>query len=143
MVLIYCNIITIRGSNHPAVLRPDGAASKKLNKCLHVTTAILPWVESKPPPYRRDVPYVCIRPQVTVGAIEACIDDVEYALRLMHKASLARQARVAAQTPEGLSSSFRHGGGAGCSQSDGTVSEASALHVLMYVRSEWLYGGLQ
>ena len=79
-----------------------------------------------------DGPYVCIRPQVIVGAIEACIDDVEYALRLMHKASLARQARVGAQTPEGLLNSFRHGGGAGCSQSDGTVSEASAVHVLLY-----------
>lgn len=58
------------------------------------------------------------------------MDDIEYALRLMHKSALARQARVAAQTPEGLEQSFRHGGGAGSQQSDGTVSEASAARLL-------------
>lgn len=101
----------------------DGAASKKLKTCL-------------PLPLRHIPPWTILtriyRSQVTVGAIETCIDDVEYALRLMHKASLARQTRAAAQTPEGLSSSFRHWSGPGCSQSDGTVSEASAGHVLLY-----------
>ncbi|CAN0273333.1 unnamed protein product, partial [Scytosiphon promiscuus] len=38
--------------------------------------------------------------EVTVGAVQACIVDVEYALRLLQKAAQARQARVSAQTPE-------------------------------------------
>lgn len=62
--------------------------------------------------------------QVTVGAVQACVDDVEYALRLMQKAALARQARDSAQTPEGLrSSGGLRGGAAVDSQSSGTVSE--------------------
>lgn len=61
--------------------------------------------------------------QVTVGAVQACVDDVEYALRLMQKAALARQARDSAQTPEGLRSSGGLRGAAGDSQSSGTVSE--------------------
>lgn len=78
--------------------------------------------------------------QVAVGAIETCIEDAEYALRLIQKASLARQARVAAQTPEGVLSAFRNGGGAaGLSQSSGTASEASTFFlyiVLVFERSE-------
>ncbi|CAM9230899.1 unnamed protein product, partial [Ectocarpus sp. 13 AM-2016] len=65
---------------------------------------------------------------VTVGTVQACIGDVEYALRLLQKAALARQARVSAQTPEGMRSLLSRGGGrggAGESQSSGTVSEAS------------------
>ena len=60
--------------------------------------------------------------KVTIGAVQACVDDVEYALRLMQKAAVARQARVSVQTPEGLRSFLRAGGGD--SQSSGTVSEA-------------------
>ncbi|CAB1119943.1 unnamed protein product [Ectocarpus sp. CCAP 1310/34] len=65
---------------------------------------------------------------VTVGTVQACIGDVEYALRLLQKAALARQARVSAQTPEGMRSLLSRGGGrggAGESQSSGTASEAS------------------
>lgn len=61
-------------------------------------------------------------PKVTIGAVQTCVDDVEYALRLMQKAAVARQARVSVQTPEGLRSSLRTGGED--SQSSGTVSEA-------------------
>lgn len=60
--------------------------------------------------------------------MQACIGNVEYALRLLQKAALARQARVSAQTPEGMRSLLSRGGGrggAGESQSSGTVSEAS------------------
>ncbi|CAM9336242.1 unnamed protein product, partial [Ectocarpus sp. 12 AP-2014] len=63
---------------------------------------------------------------VTVGTVQACIGDVEYALRLLQKAALARQARVSAQTSEGIRSLLSSGGGrvgAGESQSSGTVSE--------------------
>lgn len=63
--------------------------------------------------------------KVTIGAVQACVDDVEYALRLMQKAAVARQARVSVQTPEGLRSFLRAGGGD--SQSSGTVSEARFL----------------
>lgn len=59
--------------------------------------------------------------------MQACVDDVEYALRLMQKAAVARQARVSVQTPEGLRSFLRAGGDD--SQSSGTVSEAR--------RKEW------
>ncbi|CAM9831866.1 unnamed protein product, partial [Ectocarpus sp. 8 AP-2014] len=65
---------------------------------------------------------------VTVGTVQACIGDVEYALRLLQKAALARQARVSAQTPEGMRSLLSRSGGRGGaeeSQSSGTVSEAS------------------
>eukprot|EP00752_Nemacystus_decipiens_P005128 g4653.t1 len=56
--------------------------------------------------------------EVTIGAVQACVDDVEYALRLMQKAAVARQARVSVQAPEGLRSFLRTGGGD--SQSSGT-----------------------
>eukprot|EP00903_Cladosiphon_okamuranus_P008699 g8335.t1 len=59
--------------------------------------------------------------EVTIGAVQACVDDVEYALRLMQKAAVARQARVSVQTPEGLRSFLRAAGDD--SQSSGTVSE--------------------
>lgn len=67
--------------------------------------------------------------QVTVGAIEACIGDVEYALRLMQKAAVARQARVAGQTPGGLllCRTVRDKDMAAASQSSGTVSEVSKV----------------
>ncbi|CAM9185939.1 unnamed protein product, partial [Ectocarpus sp. 6 AP-2014] len=60
---------------------------------------------------------------VAVGTVQACVGDVEYALRLLQKAALARQARVSAQTPEGMRSLLSRGGGrggAGESQSSGT-----------------------
>lgn len=60
---------------------------------------------------------------MTVKTIEACIDDVEYALRLLQKAAVARQARVAGQKPGGLCRAVRNEGVGGASQSSGTVSE--------------------
>lgn len=56
--------------------------------------------------------------------MESCIEESEYALRLLQKAAVARQARKAAQTPEGLSLGAAGARGMGARPS-GTLSEVS------------------
>lgn len=68
--------------------------------------------------------------------MERCIEDLEYALRLLDKAAIARQARDASQRLRGLS---RLAGGrrAPDSQSSGTVSEVKKLNVRLRVGVEF------
>lgn len=64
--------------------------------------------------------------QITVRAVETCVDDVEVAVLLLQKASLARQARDAAQSPKIFSPASSSGGGLEeLSQYSSIVSEAS------------------
>lgn len=66
---------------------------------------------------------VCAIFQLTITAMEECTEELEYAVRLLQKAAAARQARVAAQTPEGAVSA------GGDVQSSGTISEVGPLMV--------------